>query len=189
METNHPKQLSAEEPKPAGDSSSLNQNGLEKQAGQQPSTSLGAPKETSVHPEKGTHDISEELNQQLEDIINMYGSAASPTGKEGTLETKEQPENTEALDNEDGDCEGTSEGADGEPSASEEAATAREPASNKEQKLEKKILKGFGKYYLLIHGFSLIPFALISLKSISNKFGFTEYPLWGLYLSLAHSFE
>ncbi|XP_057619135.1 beta-taxilin [Chionomys nivalis] len=145
METNHPKQLSDEEPKPAGDSSSLNQNGLEKQAGQQPSTSLGAPEETSVHPEKGTHDISEELNQQLEDIISMYGSAVSPMGKEGSMETKEQPENTEALDNEDGDYEETSEGADREPTASEEAATAREPASNKEQKLEKKVLKGLGK--------------------------------------------
>ncbi|XP_005361044.1 beta-taxilin [Microtus ochrogaster] len=145
METNHHKQLSDEEPKPAGDSSSLNQNGLEKQAGQQPSTSLGAPEETSVHPEKGTHDISEELNQQLEDIISMYGSAASPTGKEGSMETKEQPENTEALDNEDGDYEEITEGADREPTASEEAATAREPASNKEQKLEKKVLKGLGK--------------------------------------------
>ncbi|XP_038196065.1 beta-taxilin [Arvicola amphibius] len=145
METNHPKQLSAEEPKPAGDSSSLTQNGLEKQAGQQPSTALGAPEETSVHPEKGTRDISEELNQQLEDIISMYGSAASPTGKEGSVETKEQPENTEALDNEVGDCEETSEGADREPTASEDAATAKEAASNKEQKLEKKALKGLGK--------------------------------------------
>lgn len=155
METNHPKPLSAEEPKPAGDSSSLNPNGLEKQAGQQPSTSLGAPEETSVHPEKRAHDISEDLNQQLEDIISMYGSAASPTGKEDNMETKEQPENTEALDNDGGDCEETSEGADREPTASEEAATAKEPASNKEQKLEKKVLKGLGKYYLVIHGFSL----------------------------------
>ncbi|CAO2628392.1 Txlnb [Lemmus lemmus] len=145
METNHPKQLSAEEPKPAGDSSSPNQNGLEKQAGQQPLTSLGALEETSVHLEKRTHDISEELNQQLEDIISMYGSAASPTGKEGIVETKEQLENTEALDNEDGDCEETTEGADREPTASEEAATAKEPASNKEQKREKKVLKGLGK--------------------------------------------
>lgn len=145
METNHPKPLSAEEPKPAGDSSSLNPNGLEKQAGQQPSTSLGAPEETSVHPEKRAHDISEDLNQQLEDIISMYGSAASPTGKEDNMETKEQPENTEALDNDGGDCEETSEGADREPTASEEAATAKEPASNKEQKLEKKVLKGLGK--------------------------------------------
>ncbi|XP_005065791.1 beta-taxilin isoform X2 [Mesocricetus auratus] len=146
METNHPKQLSAEQPKPPGDSSSLNQNGLGKPDGQQPSTSLGAPEqETSVHPEKGAHDISEELNRQLEDIINMYGSAASPTGQEGTTETKEQPENTEALDNEDGDCEETVEETDREATASEEPASAKDPASNKEQKLEKKVLKGRGK--------------------------------------------
>ncbi|ERE83098.1 beta-taxilin-like protein [Cricetulus griseus] len=146
METNHPKQLSAEQPKPPGDNSSLKQNGLGKQDGQQPSTSLEVPEqETSVCPEKGTHDISEELNRQLEDIINMYGSAASPTETEGTTEAKEQPENTEMLDNEDGDCEETTEETDREATASEEPASAKEPVSNKEQKLEKKILKGFSQ--------------------------------------------
>ncbi|KAL6070750.1 hypothetical protein STEG23_010698 [Scotinomys teguina] len=143
METN---QLSAEQPKSSRDSSSLNPNGPGKQDGQHPSTPLGAPEqETSVDPEKGTHDISEELNRQLEDIISTYGSAAGPTGTEGTAETKEQPENTEAPDNEDGDCEETTEETDREPTASEEPVTAKEPVSNKEQQLEKKILKGLGK--------------------------------------------
>ncbi|XP_006986143.1 beta-taxilin [Peromyscus maniculatus bairdii] len=146
METNHPKQLSAEQPKSPGDSSSLNHNGLGKQDGQPPSASLGAPEqESSVHPEEGTHDISEELNRQLEDIISTYGSAACPAGTQGAAETKEQPENTEAPDNEDGDCEETIEETDREPTASEEPAAAKEPVSNKEQKLEKKILKGLGK--------------------------------------------
>ncbi|CAH6778091.1 Txlnb [Phodopus roborovskii] len=145
METNHPKQLSADHPKPLGDSSSLSQDGLGKQDSQQPSTSLGALEQgTSVPPEMGTHDISEELNRQLEDIINMYGSAASPTGKEGTTETKE-PGNTEALDKEDACCEEPTEETDREATASEEPASAQEPVSNKEQKLEKKILKGLGR--------------------------------------------
>ncbi|XP_051020181.1 beta-taxilin [Acomys russatus] len=144
MEANHPEQLSAEQSTPPGDSSSLNQSGLGKQDGHQSSTSVpAAEQETSVRPEKGAHDISEELSRQLEDIISMYGSAASPTGKEGTSEAKEHPENT--ADNEDADCEETTEEPDREPTASEEPVTAKEPVSNKEQKLEKKILKGLGK--------------------------------------------
>ncbi|XP_052025857.1 beta-taxilin [Apodemus sylvaticus] len=146
METNHPDQLSVEQPTPPGANSSLNQNVPGKQDGQQSSTSGQAPEqEASLHTEKGAHDISEELSRQLEDIISMYGSAVSPTGKEGTSETKEQPQNTEAPDNEDGDCDETTEEADREPAAPEEPATAKEPVSNKEQKLEKKILKGLGK--------------------------------------------
>ncbi|XP_028635072.1 beta-taxilin isoform X2 [Grammomys surdaster] len=146
MESNHPDQLSVEQPNPPGDSSSLNQNSPGKQGVQQSSTSGQAlAQETSLHPEKGAHDLSEELSRQLEDIISMYGSAASPSGKEGTSETKEQPQNTEALDNEDCDYEETTEETDREPTAPEEPATAKEPISNKEQKLEKKFLKGLGK--------------------------------------------
>lgn len=156
METNHPDQLSVEQPNPPGDSSPVNQNVPGKRDAQQSSTSgQAAEQEASPHPEKGAHDISEELSRQLEDIINMYGSAASPTGKEGTSETKEQPQNTEAPDNEDGDYEETTEETDREPTAPEEPATAKGPVSNKEQKLEKKILKGLGKYYVLMYDFSL----------------------------------
>ncbi|XP_076783035.1 beta-taxilin [Arvicanthis niloticus] len=144
METKHPDQLSVEQPNPPGDSSSPNQNSLGKQGGQQSSISGQAPaQEASLHPEKGAHDLSEELSQQLEDIISMYGSAASPSGKEGTSESKEQPQNTEALDNEDVDYEETTEQT--ELTVPEEPATAKEPVSNKEQKLGKKILKGLGK--------------------------------------------
>ncbi|XP_008820355.1 beta-taxilin [Nannospalax galili] len=147
METNNPKQLSTEKSTLPGDSSSSpDQNGPGKQDGQESSTSLQAPEqETSVFPEKGGHDISEELSRQLEDIISTYGSAANPTGKEDTSKTKEQPDSTEAQDNEDGDCEETTEETEREPTASEEPAVVKEPVSNKEQKLEKKILKGLGK--------------------------------------------
>ncbi|VTJ88403.1 Hypothetical predicted protein, partial [Marmota monax] len=147
METNHSEQLSTEESTLPGDSSSSpNQNGLGKQNGQDSSTSLQEPEQaTSVHPVKGAQDISEELNRQLEDIINLYGSAASTIGKEGSAKTQEQPENAEAPDNEDGDCEETNEEAEREPLASEEPSIVKEPVGNKEQKLEKKILKGLGK--------------------------------------------
>uniref|UniRef100_A0A8D2JP93 Taxilin beta n=1 Tax=Sciurus vulgaris TaxID=55149 RepID=A0A8D2JP93_SCIVU len=147
METNHSEQLSAEESTPPGDSSSPpNQNGLEKQHSKDSSTSLHEPEQTtSVYPVKGAHDISEELSRQLEDIINMYGSAASTVGKEGPPKKQEQPENAEAPDNEDGDCEETTEEAEREPLTSGEPSTVKEPVGNKEQKLEKKILKGLGK--------------------------------------------
>ncbi|XP_019588342.2 beta-taxilin [Rhinolophus sinicus] len=148
METNHSAQLSGEPPStPLGDSSSLlSQNGLEKPHDQDSSTSLQAPlKEADVQPATGAHDISEELNRQLEDIINTYGSAAGTAGKESPSKAKEHPENTEPADNEDGDCEEVTEETEREPVASEEPPTAKETVSNKEQKLEKKILKGLGK--------------------------------------------
>uniref|UniRef100_A0A7N9D0B4 Beta-taxilin n=1 Tax=Macaca fascicularis TaxID=9541 RepID=A0A7N9D0B4_MACFA len=145
MEANNAEQLSAEQQStPPGDSSSLpRHNGLEKEDGQDSSTPVQPPeKEADVHP-----DISEELNRQLEDIINTYGSAASTAGKLMglTARASEQPENAESPDNEDGDCEETTEEAGREPVASGEPPTVKEPVSNKEQKLEKKILKGLGK--------------------------------------------
>lgn len=148
METNHSAQLSGEpQSTPLGDSSSLpSQNGLEKPHDQDSSTSLQAPlKEADVQPETGAHDISEDLNRQLEDIINTYGSAAGTAGKESPSKAKERPENTEPADHEDGDCEEVTEETEREPVASEEPPTAKETVSNKEQKLEKKILKGLGK--------------------------------------------
>ncbi|KAM9234368.1 beta-taxilin [Dugong dugon] len=154
METNQPVQLSVEpQSTPPEDSSSSlpSQNGPEKPDGQDSLTPLQEPeKEASVQPEKGAHDISEELNRQLEDIINTYGSAVGKTGKEGAARAKEQPENAESPDNEDGDCEETTEEAERELTAPGEPSAAKEPVSNKEQKLEKKILKGLGKYSNLL---------------------------------------
>ncbi|XP_027459876.2 beta-taxilin isoform X2 [Zalophus californianus] len=145
MEMNHSVQLSGEpQSTPPGDSSSLpSQNGLEKPDDKDSATPLQAPEgKSGVQSEQGAHDISEELNRQLEDIINTYGSA---TEKEGPTKTKEQPENIEPPDNEDGDCDEATEETEREPMASGEPTTAKEPVSNKEQKLEKKILKGLGK--------------------------------------------
>lgn len=147
METNHSEQLSAEQSTaPTDSSSSTNQDALGKQNSQDSSKSLQTPEEeASSHSEKGAQDISEELNQQLEDIISMYGSTANTIEKEGPAKAKEQPESAEALDNEDRDCEETTDEAKREPTASGEPFTVKEPVSNKEQKLEKKILKGLGK--------------------------------------------
>nr|XP_020030068.1 beta-taxilin isoform X2 [Castor canadensis] len=144
METSHSEQLSAEQSTVPGDSSPpANQNVLGKQHGEDSSTSLRtSEQEASVHPEKGAHDISEELNRQLEDIISTYGSAASTAEREDTAKVKEQPETAEAPDNEDGDCEEITEEAEKESIASGEPSTVKEPVSNKEQK---KILKGLGK--------------------------------------------
>lgn len=148
METNQSVQLPGEpQSTPVGDSSVLpSQNGLEKQDDQDSSTPLLAPEEEAgVQPERGAHDISEELNRQLEDIINTYGSAVSMAGKEGPTTAKEQPENTAPPDNEDRACEEAAEETERETPASGEPPTSKEPVSNKEQKLEKKILKGLGK--------------------------------------------
>ncbi|XP_057595720.1 beta-taxilin [Hippopotamus amphibius kiboko] len=148
METHQSVQPAGEpQSTPAGDSSATpSQNGLEKQDDQDSSTPLPAPEEEAdMQPERGAHDLSEELNRQLEDIINTYGSAAGTAGKEGPTTAKEQPENTESPDNEDGDCEETTEETEKEPAASGEPPAAKETVGNKEQKLEKKILKGLGK--------------------------------------------
>ncbi|XP_058524991.1 beta-taxilin [Ochotona princeps] len=148
MEINHTEQLSAEAQSvpPEDSSSSSRQNGLQTQEDSDSATPLQVPaQEASVHPENGAHDISEELNQQLEDIISTYGSAASTVGKEGPLEATEHPENAEAPNSDDGDCEDNAQDAERELVASGEPSTVKEPISHKEQKLEKKILKGLGK--------------------------------------------
>uniref|UniRef100_A0A8C7EUY9 Taxilin beta n=1 Tax=Neovison vison TaxID=452646 RepID=A0A8C7EUY9_NEOVI len=145
MEVNHSVQLSGEpQSTPPGDSSSLlSQNGLEKQDDKDSSTTLQTTEDKAgVQSEQGVQDISEELNRQLEDIINTYGSA---TEKEGPAKTKEPPENIEPLDNEDLDGDEVTEETEREHLSSGEPTTTKEPVSNKEQKLEKKILKGLGK--------------------------------------------
>ncbi|XP_059033389.1 beta-taxilin [Mustela lutreola] len=145
MEVNHSVQLSGEpQSTPPGDSSSLlSQNGLEKQDDKDSSTTLQTTEDKAgVQSEQGVQDISEELNRQLEDIINTYGSA---TEKEGPAKAKEPPENIEPLDNEDLDGDEATEEMEREHLSSGEPTTTKEPVSNKEQKLEKKILKGLGK--------------------------------------------
>lgn len=101
--------------------------------------------QTSSHPEVATCDISEELSQQLEDIIKTYGSAASLMEKEGTTAGTERPEKGDAGSMEDAEYEDTNEESEKDKPAPGDASRAKEPSTSKEQKLEKKILKGLGK--------------------------------------------
>ncbi|XP_037700535.1 beta-taxilin [Choloepus didactylus] len=140
----HPGAPQSTSPGDGGDSSSSlpSQNGLETPDGQNSSTPLPEPeKEAHVQPEKAARDISEELNQQLEDIISTYRSPADTAGQEGPGKAKEK---AESPDHEEGDFEETMEEPERE-AASGEPPAAKEPVSNKEQKSEKKILKGLGK--------------------------------------------
>uniref|UniRef100_A0A4X1VNK3 Beta-taxilin n=1 Tax=Sus scrofa TaxID=9823 RepID=A0A4X1VNK3_PIG len=174
METSQSAQLSGDpESTPPGNTSALtSQNGLEKQGDQDSSTPLPPPEEKAgVQPEQGAHDISEELNRQLEDIISMYGSAAGTAGKEGATTATEQPENTEPPDNEDRDYEEATDEMEREPVASGEPLTAKEPVSNKEQKLEKKILKGLGKEAnLLMQNLNKLPTSEEKLDFLFKKY-------------------
>ncbi|MGH0127459.1 UNVERIFIED_CONTAM: hypothetical protein FKN15_019148 [Acipenser sinensis] len=78
-------------------------------------------------------DISEELNRQLEDIINTYGSGASSEQES----TNKEPED---------DDKGESDDTNGEQPVTSDASVAKEASAGKEQKLEKKIIKGLGSY-------------------------------------------
>ncbi|RXN01633.1 Beta-taxilin [Acipenser ruthenus] len=82
-------------------------------------------------------DISEELNRQLEDIINTYGSGAS---------SEQESANKEPEDENKGESDDTN----GEQPVTSEASAAKEASAGKEQKLEKKIIKGLGKEATLL---------------------------------------
>ncbi|XP_033859467.2 beta-taxilin-like [Acipenser ruthenus] len=82
-------------------------------------------------------DISEELNRQLEDIINTYGSGASSVQES----TNKEPED---------DDKGESDDTNSEQPVTSDASVAKEASVGKEQKLEKKIIKGLGKEATLL---------------------------------------
>ncbi|NXK26603.1 TXLNB protein, partial [Arenaria interpres] len=100
----------------------------------------------SPQPEAAMCDISEELSRQLEDIIKTYGSAASLMEKESAATGTDRPEKGESGSVEDVEYEDPTEEGEKEKLASGDASKAKEPSSSKEQKLEKKLLKGLGKY-------------------------------------------
>ncbi|XP_078505499.1 beta-taxilin [Lissotriton helveticus] len=95
-------------------------------------------------------DLSDELSRQLEDIIQSYGPSTTleeqaSTGA-GTCHLKEE----EPSVTEDAECEEASDEAEKEQAGSGEASAPKEAGSNKEHKLEKKILKGLGKEATLL---------------------------------------
>ncbi|NXK08661.1 TXLNB protein, partial [Herpetotheres cachinnans] len=100
----------------------------------------------SAWSEAAVCDISEELSRQLEDIIKTYGSAVSLMEKESTAIGTDRPEKGEPGSVEDVEYEDANEESEKEKLAPGDASRAKELSGSKEQKLEKKILKGLGKY-------------------------------------------
>ncbi|XP_010135928.1 PREDICTED: beta-taxilin [Buceros rhinoceros silvestris] len=125
------------------------------QSGDKPAPSSQPPAPTpteqpSTQPEAAVCDISEELSRQLEDIIKTYGSAASLMEKESTATGTDRPEKGESGSVEDAEYEDANEESEKEKVAPGDASRAKEPSGSKEQKLEKKILKGLGKEATLL---------------------------------------
>ncbi|KAK4824154.1 hypothetical protein QYF61_011232 [Mycteria americana] len=104
----------------------------------------------STRPEAAVCDISEELSRQLEDIIKTYGSAASLMEKESAATGTDKPEKGEPGGVEDAEYDDANEEGEKEKLAPGDASRAKEPSGSKEQKLEKKILKGLGKEATLL---------------------------------------
>nr|XP_009687234.1 PREDICTED: beta-taxilin [Struthio camelus australis] len=135
-------------------STSPEQNGLEEPNSEKtgPSSQPLTPSlegQPSAQPEPTVCDISEELSRQLEDIIKTYGSAASLMEQESTAKGTDKSEKGESAGNEDAEYEDANEESEKEKAAGD-ASKAKEPSASKEQKLEKKILKGLGKEATLL---------------------------------------
>uniref|UniRef100_A0A8C3P2Y1 Taxilin beta n=1 Tax=Cyanoderma ruficeps TaxID=181631 RepID=A0A8C3P2Y1_9PASS len=128
---------------------------IQGQSGDKPAPGLPSPapaptEQPSSWPEAAVCDISEELSRQLEDIIKTYGSATSLMEKENTATGTDRLEKGEPGSLEDAEYEDGNEETEKEKLAPGDASKAKEPSSNKEQKLEKKILKGLGKEATLL---------------------------------------
>ncbi|XP_066035077.1 beta-taxilin [Chamaea fasciata] len=115
-----------------------------------PSPALASTEQPSSWPEAAVCDISEELSRQLEDIIKTYGSATSLMEKENTATGANRPEKGEPGSLEDAEYDDGNEEGEKEKLAPGDASKAKELSGNKEQKLEKKILKGLGKEATLL---------------------------------------
>ncbi|XP_071404043.1 beta-taxilin [Pithys albifrons albifrons] len=136
-------------------SPTLPEQDIQRQSADKPAPGLVFPapaptEQPSTWPEAGMCDISEELSRQLEDIIKTYGSATSLMEKESTATGTDKPEKGEQGNSEDVEYEDGNEESEKEKLIPGDASRAKEPSSNKEQKLEKKILKGLGKEATLL---------------------------------------
>ncbi|NXT83044.1 TXLNB protein, partial [Zapornia atra] len=125
------------------------QSGDKASPGSQPPAPALA-EQPSTCPEATMCDISEELSRQLEDIIKTYGSAVSLMEKESAATGTDRPEKGESGSVEDAEYEDVNEESEKDKVAPGDASRAKEPSSSKEQKLEKKILKGLGKEATLL---------------------------------------
>ncbi|XP_076189841.1 beta-taxilin [Aptenodytes patagonicus] len=128
---------------------------IQGQSWDKPAPSLQPPapapaEQPSARPEAAVCDISEELSRQLEDIIKTYGSAVSLMETESAATGTDRPEKGEPGSMEDAEYEDANEEIEKEKLAPGDASRAKEPSGSKEQKLEKKILKGLGKEATLL---------------------------------------
>ncbi|KAM6324554.1 beta-taxilin [Aegotheles albertisi] len=128
---------------------------IQGQSGDKPAPSSQPPapdpaEQPSTQPEAAMCDISEELSRQLEDIIKTYGSATSLMEKESAAAGTDRPEKGEPGSMEDAEYEDANEESEKEKLVPGDASRVKEPSSSKEQKLEKKILKGLGKEATLL---------------------------------------
>ncbi|KAM9317402.1 beta-taxilin [Gastrophryne carolinensis] len=136
MESNNEtSKLNPEQQLPLPENVTASQNGLQVEN----ETTIIQPKKEDPC-QDADHDISEELSKKLEDIIQTYSSSEDANIENGgaTLSTK-----VEQI-NEEGDTEDTisEEAKESSPSS---ASLVNDSDTNKEQKPEKKILKGLGK--------------------------------------------
>ncbi|NXA58421.1 TXLNB protein, partial [Mohoua ochrocephala] len=144
---------------------------IQGQSGDKPAPGLPSPapaptEQPSAWAEAAVCDISEELSRQLEDIIKTYGSATSLMEKESTATGTDRPEKGEPGSLEDAEYEDGNEESEKEKLAPGDTSKVKEPSSNKEQKLEKKILKGLGKY---LHKATLLMQSLNKLNTPEEK--------------------
>ncbi|XP_069090405.1 beta-taxilin [Pleurodeles waltl] len=95
-------------------------------------------------------DLSDELSRQLEDIIQSYGSSSALEEQTSTGAVICQLKEEEPSVTEDGECEEASDEAEKEQAGAEDASASKETGTNKEHKLEKKLLKGLGKEATLL---------------------------------------
>ncbi|XP_053317008.1 beta-taxilin [Spea bombifrons] len=118
--------------KPKIDEQSQSQNDLTVQDNGSPTIPSTKAEDTLLD---NSHDISEVLSKQLEDIIHTYTSSEviGTSNPESSVTEESLQEN------------GESEEASSYQTSSVEVTTSKEPPPSKDQKPEKKILKGLGK--------------------------------------------
>uniref|UniRef100_A0A6I8QE54 Taxilin beta n=1 Tax=Xenopus tropicalis TaxID=8364 RepID=A0A6I8QE54_XENTR len=120
-------------------------------------------KGTGPQTEIDVHDIAEDLNRQLEDIIQTYGSSVADKTQSVELPIKEEPLNDDA------ECEDDIEEAKEKISSSDVMST-KMPV-NKEQKLEKTIIKGLGKdATLLLQSVNKLSTAEEKIEALIKKY-------------------
>ncbi|XP_043920678.1 beta-taxilin isoform X2 [Protopterus annectens] len=100
-------------------------------------------KDTGAKHDNTTCDISEELGRKLEDIIKAYGPATSLEEQKSTGMSTEEADKGESMSIEDGEPEDINGEGEKETPPTGESLAALDV--NKEQKLEKKIIKSLGK--------------------------------------------